>query len=255
MLTKLLFFLFSIPLFIGAQTTLGNIEVSKFSPLGENEKLGYEIVINTRPKYTNTLTITAIDSLNKSTRFVGSFNDVEFIYYQTNTIQGLEFSYDRTMCVIRSMVGNSGNVYSLILVNGKVGTIKKIAEGHIFFSRLSSDGRYLVYAPDSSTSGNPLEFKIFCTQSKRIVCNLLWPNKIEDNFTQVSFRRFAGSNNLLVLKDEDFLVVEVSILDFSDFSLHDVTDNYIKQSEYLNRFDPIWQDSVMTDRIGTIIYK
>lgn len=255
MLKKILFLLFSLPLFAVAQTSLGNNEISKFIPLNDKEKLGYEIVISTNPIYTNILTITAIDSISKSTRFVGIFTDVEFIHNKTNTIQGLEFSDDRKICVIRSSVGNKGNVYSLILVDGKAGTIQKITEGHIFSSRLSSDGQYLVFAPDLSTSGNPLEFTIVNTQSLSIVCNLLWPNNIEDDFTQVSFRRLAGSNNLLVLKDEEYRVVEVSILDFSDFCLHDVTDSYIQKGKYLYMFDPFWQDSVMTERIGTIIYK
>ena len=253
MLTKNIIFLFIFPFTVLAQSISNYSALNQFLPLGSTEKFGYTIVINSKNSGQNTLTLTAEDSKDQSTRQVCVFNNVFFIHRQTNSIQGLEFSDDRTMCVIRSEVGNKGNEYSLTLVNGKAGTIQKIAEGHIFDSRLSQDGRYLVFAPDSSR--NPLEIKIVSTQSASIVCNLFWPNIIEDDFTQVSFRRLAGSNNILVLKDEEYLVVEVRILDFSDFSLHDVTASYIKEGKYLYMLDPTWQDSVMTDRIGTIIYK
>jgi len=252
----LLFLLFAVPLVAIAQPTPDSVEAQQFLPLEATEKLGYTIVLNAQNADMNTLTLTAEDSRDHSTRQVGTFNDIFFIHWRTNTIQGLEFSDDRTMCVIRSYVGNNkGSVYSLTLVDGKAGTIQKIAEGHIFFSRLSPDGRYLVFAPDSATSGNPLEFTIVSTQSASVVCNLVWPDDFDSIFTRVSFRRLAGSNDLLVLKDEEDRVIEVSILDLTDFSLHDVTASYIKPGKYLNMFDPAWQDSVMTERIGTIIFR
>lgn len=159
------------------------------------------------------------------------------------------------MCVIRSFVGgDKGNVFTLTLVDGKAGTIRKIAEGHIFFSRLSPDGRYLVFAPDSSTAGKPLEFTIISTQSASVVCNLAWPNDLDSSFTQISFRRLTGSNDLLVLRDEDYRVIEVSILDFTDFSLHDVTASYVKQGKYLYMLDPAWQDSVMTEKSVDLLH-
>lgn len=256
MLNKILFILFALPLFAVGQTKIASTEISKFLPLNDKEKLTYEIVINTKPKYTNTLTISAIDSIKKTTRHIGTFSDIEFIYYNTNTIQGLEFSDDRTMCVIRFFVGDKkGSVFTLVLVDGRAGIIRKIAEGHIFFSRMSPDGRFLVFAPDSTTSGNSLEMSIVSTQTASVLCNLVWPNDFSSIFTRVSFRRLIGTNNLLVLKDEEDHVVEVSILNLENLSLHDVTDSYMQKDKYFYMFDPIWQDLVMTERTGTIIYK
>ena len=64
----------------------------------------------------------------------------------------------------------------------------------------------------------------------------------------------AGSNDLLVLRDEDYRVIEVSILDFTDFSLHDVTASYVKQGKYLYMLDPAWQDSVMTEKSVDLLH-